>query len=70
MKELEKYGWQPELADAFKSYQDSGFAAGRVAVEHRERYLVLTTAGEYEAEVTGKLLYMVDSPSDLPKVGD
>ena len=70
MTDLEKYGWRPDLAAAFKPFQEAGFAVGRVAVEHRERYLVLTPAGEYDAEVTGKLLYTVDSPSDLPKVGD
>lgn len=70
MNNLDQYGWQPDFAEAFKPYQEAGFAAGRVAVEHRERYTVLTAAGEYDAEVTGKLLYMTDSPSDLPKVGD
>lgn len=70
MTELEQYGWRPDLAAAFKPFQEAGFTAGRVAVEHRERYLVLTAAGEYDAEVTGKLLYTVDSPSELPKVGD
>lgn len=67
---LEKYGWQPEWAEAFAPYAGSGFTAGRVAVEHRERYFVLTADGECDAEVTGKLLYMTDNPSDLPKVGD
>ncbi|MCB0208950.1 MAG: hypothetical protein KDJ52_06460, partial [Anaerolineae bacterium] len=51
-KSLEQYGWQPELAQAFAPYAGSGFAAGRVAVEHRERYFVLTAEGEYDAEVT------------------
>ena len=70
MSELQKYGWQNAFADAFKPYQGAGFEAGRVSVENRGQYLVLTKHGEYSAEVAGKLLYSVDSPSELPKVGD
>ena len=70
MNELEKYGWQTTFADAFERYQEAGFSTGRISVENREQYFVLTPTGEYAAAVTGKLLYMVDSPSDLPKVGD
>ena len=70
MKDLEQYGWSATFEEDFSSYRQAGFSAGRISVENREQYLVLTAEGEVSAAVTGKLLYTVDAPSDLPKVGD
>ena len=33
----------------------TGFEIGRVITEHKERYIVLTGKGEFEAEITGLL---------------
>lgn len=46
------------------------FVPGRVAVEHKERYIVLTANGEYEAEVTGNMRFSAASREDFPAVGD
>jgi ribosome biogenesis GTPase len=48
----------------------TGFEAGRVVSEHKERYIVKTTEGEYESEVTGNLRFSARSRDDFPAVGD
>jgi ribosome biogenesis GTPase / thiamine phosphate phosphatase len=42
----------------------------RITRVDRERYLVRNEQAEVQAEPAGKLLYAVDSPQDLPSVGD
>lgn len=47
-----------------------GFEIGRIISEHRERYIVKTENGEFEAEITGKLRFSAKSREDFPAVGD
>jgi len=70
MSTLTQLGWNDYFAEAFESYRSQGFSPGRIAVENRDNYLVMTESGDYSAQVTGRLLYTSESPSDLPKVGD
>lgn len=42
----------------------------RVILEHKERYILISEFGELEAQVTGKLRFTANSPSDFPSVGD
>jgi len=67
---IEKLGWSEFFAEAFESYGAQGFQVGRVAVENRDCYSVLTAEGEVVAEVAGRLLFTKESSADLPKVGD
>lgn len=46
------------------------FEVGRVIAEHKERYIVATEKGEFEAEITGNLRYSASSREDFPAVGD
>lgn len=46
------------------------FEIGRVILEHKERYTVLTENGEFEAEITGNLRFSAKSREDFPAVGD
>lgn len=46
------------------------FEVGRVIAEHKERYIVKTEKGEYEAEITGNLRFSAQSREDFPAVGD
>jgi ribosome biogenesis GTPase / thiamine phosphate phosphatase len=46
------------------------FETGRVIAEHKERYIVRTTEGEFEAEITGNLRFTAKSREDFPAVGD
>ena len=43
---------------------------GRVIAEHKERYIVGTASGEYEAEITGNMRFSAGSREDYPAVGD
>jgi len=46
------------------------FEMGRVIAEHKERYIVKTEQGEFEAEITGNLRFTAKSRVDFPAVGD
>lgn len=43
---------------------------GRIISEHRERYILCTTDGELQAEITGNLRNSAQSGKDFPAVGD
>jgi len=67
---LEKLGHYPELEKYLTENQLSDFSAGRVSAEHKERFIVRTAKGEYEAEITGNLRFSAQSGEDFPAVGD
>lgn len=46
------------------------FEIGRIISEHKERYIVKTEKGEFEAEITGNLRYSANSNEDFPAVRD
>ena len=46
------------------------FETGRIITEHKERYIVRTDKGEYEAEITGNMRFAARSREDFPAVGD
>lgn len=48
----------------------SSFNIGRVISEHKERYVVKTDKGEFDAELIGNLRFTAKSRSDFPAVGD
>jgi ribosome biogenesis GTPase len=68
--DLKKLGWNAFFEREFEPFRADGFVVGRVAVEHKDRYWILTATGEYPAEVTGKLMFGAESAADFPKVGD
>lgn len=43
---------------------------GRIISEHKERYIVKTEKGEFEAEITGNLRFSAKGREDFPAVGD
>jgi ribosome biogenesis GTPase / thiamine phosphate phosphatase len=65
---LERLGWNDELARQFEA-DASGLAPGRVAVQHRGSWGVVTARGESLAEITGRLHHDAE-PGELPVVGD
>jgi len=67
---LKTLGWNSFFENQFEEYKNSGFVPGRIAVENKNNYLVLTEHGETLAEVSGKLLFTAESNSELPKTGD
>jgi len=67
---LEELGYN-EKFEAFRREQKlNDFETGRIIAEHKERYTVKTTLGEYEAEITGNMRFSAVSREDFPAVGD
>lgn len=67
---LQELGWNGFYASQFDPYAREGFSAGRISLEHKNLYKVLTQQGELSAVLTGKLSYEADERQDLPVVGD
>jgi ribosome biogenesis GTPase / thiamine phosphate phosphatase len=65
---LERLGWNDELARQFEA-DASGLEPGRVGVQHRGSWGVVTARGESLAEITGRLHHDAE-PGELPVVGD
>ena len=67
---LSALGWDDAWQDLFGSHRDAGLVPGRVAVQHRGEWDVLTEDGEVRARVPGRLRHEAGSTADLPVVGD
>lgn len=67
---LEDLGYNTGLEKYRKDNNLGNFVPGRVISEHRERYVVMTEKGEFEAEVTGSIRFMANGREDFPAVGD
>ncbi|MFH1197735.1 MAG: ribosome small subunit-dependent GTPase A [bacterium] len=70
MSILKAFGWSNYFEENFQSLKSKDFACGRVIIENKTNYLVVTEFGEVQAEVNGKLLFESESGLSLPKVGD
>jgi ribosome biogenesis GTPase / thiamine phosphate phosphatase len=66
---LERLGWNDEIAHAFEDHTEPGVTPGRVAVQHRGAWQVATEQGEELVELTGRLHHEAGH-GDLPVVGD
>ena len=64
------YGWDAGIELSAAELTAAGRDFARVAVEHKEEYLLLTASGERAAEVSGRFMFDAESPADFPKVGD
>jgi len=67
--ELTTLGWDEAWSSAFAAFQARELVPGRVAIQHRGAYDVLTAAGEVRAQITTRLRKEA-SLVDLPVVGD
>jgi len=67
---LEDLGYNDRLEKLWNANTLKGFEIGRVISEHKERYIVKTEKGEFEAEVTGTLRYSSKTRENFPAVGD
>jgi ribosome biogenesis GTPase len=67
---LNELGYTKELEKISREQNLEEFETGRVIAEHRERYIVRTADGEYEAEITGNLRFTARGREDFPAVGD
>jgi ribosome biogenesis GTPase / thiamine phosphate phosphatase len=67
---LEELGYNYELEEYRISNKLIDFETGRVIAEHKERYIVRTDKGEFEAEITGNIRFTAEGREDFPAVGD
>ncbi|MDJ0703699.1 MAG: ribosome small subunit-dependent GTPase A [Leptolyngbyaceae cyanobacterium MO_188.B28] len=67
---LDELGWGGNVACGFEPFAAEGYTVGRVAVEHRNGFVLYTEQGELPAEITGKLRHQATNPQDFPVVGD
>ena len=68
--DLAIFGWNEFFEGNFRPYEEDGFQAGRVALEHKKLSRLYTQYGEVNAEISGKLRHEATSRRDLPAVGD
>jgi ribosome biogenesis GTPase len=66
---LTSFGWSPELQDLFQPHADGGLVPGRIVVQQRGGYRLVTEAGEIEARASGTLLKSA-SDEERPTAGD
>ena len=69
MPDLATLGWDDTLSAAFEPHGREGLAPGRVAVQHRGEYDVLTAEGERRSRITSRLR-RESRREELPVVGD
>jgi ribosome biogenesis GTPase len=68
--DLATLGWDEAWDAAFAPYRADGLVPGRVSVQHRGEWDVVTDDGEVRARVPGRLRHEALSRADLPVVGD
>jgi len=69
MRDLEKLGWDDAWNAAFQRYDSEDRLAGRVAVQHRGAYDILTEAGDRRSRITSRMRRET-ARNELPVVGD
>ncbi|MBY6038099.1 ribosome small subunit-dependent GTPase A [Fictibacillus nanhaiensis] len=67
---LKSLGWNETFEEAFNEYKGQKLVPGRISVEHKGLYDVLTEEGELLGEITGKIRYNAKGRHDYPAVGD
>jgi ribosome biogenesis GTPase len=70
VSDLVTLGWDDRWSADFAEHRAAGLVPGRVAVQHRGAYDVLTEAGETRARLPGRTRREIESAADLPVVGD
>jgi ribosome biogenesis GTPase len=70
MKELKHLGFEGEICDLIPLENLDENELARVVVEHKERYVVQTITGAFNAEIMGTLRFSARSREDFPAVGD
>jgi ribosome biogenesis GTPase len=69
-KELDKLGYSNWAKNTGYESDHEGFSLARVIEVNKNSYIVANGRHEILAELSGKLLYGSDNPTDLPTVGD
>ena len=67
---LETLGWNGFFEAYFAPHRDKQLSPGRVAIQHKERYVLYTETGELWGQVSGKFRFETTGLQDFPAVGD
>ena len=67
---LADLGYTASLEAYRKDQKLDAYSVGRVISEHKDRYVVKTDTGEFDAELIGNLRFTAESRNDFPAVGD
>lgn len=70
MPELATLGWDDRLSSLYEPYAGDDVVPGRVSIQHRGAYDVLTELGELRCELPRRLVHEAATTADLPAVGD
>ncbi len=66
---IEIYGWSDALQRTFAPYAAQGYAAGRITVQQRGSYTVVTDHGDLSARLSGRFIREAEAGGH-PAVGD
>ncbi len=64
------YGWSDALRQTFAPFAARGLIPGRIAVQRRGLYDLVTDAGEVTAQISGRLAHEAEEGGGYPAVGD
>lgn len=67
---LEYLGWNDYFASNFELLRQQGLTVARVAIEHRNTYILYSEFGALSGEITGKFRHRAIQSEDFPVVGD
>jgi ribosome biogenesis GTPase len=67
---LKSLGYNQTFEESFKVYENQELVPGRISIEHKGLYRVLTESGELLGEITGKIRFNATGRHDYPAVGD
>lgn len=74
MTKLESYGWnslhEEHFTEKIKELNSVHYVPGRVTLEHKRMYRVVTAAGEWLSVCSGSMEYEATERRDFPAVGD
>lgn len=68
--DIKQFGWSKFFEDQLTNISDESLICGRIIKEHRERYIVITEFGQFNAELSGKMRFDLLSGGSYPAVGD
>ncbi len=67
---LQNLGYDSQLDTFIQSHDLADFEIGRVIRESRQKYIIKTQLGNFNGQISGKLMHEAKSRADYPAVGD
>lgn len=67
---LQTLGYNQFFEQEFSTFNKNQVIVGRIALEHKHLYRVLTEHGELLCEISGKFVFQAEKREDYPAVGD